>query len=56
MSRIGKEPIALPVGIKVELKGTHVKVTGGKGALERDIRPEVEIKPRNTPVGLSLYT
>ncbi|MEA2114259.1 MAG: 50S ribosomal protein L6 [Thermodesulfobacteriota bacterium] len=44
MSRIGKEPIVLPAGIKVELKGTHVRVSGGKGALERDIRPEVEIK------------
>ena len=53
MSRIGKEPIALPAGIKVELKGTHVKVSGGKGALERDIRPEVEIKQQNNQLILS---
>jgi len=44
MSRIGKEPIPVPAGIKVEIKGTHIKVTGGKGSLERDIRPEIEIK------------
>ena len=44
MSRIGKEPIAIPSGIKVEIKGTHVKVTGSKGTLERDIRPEIEMK------------
>ena len=44
MSRIGKEPIPVPSGVKVEIKGTHVKVKGGKGTLERDIRPEIEVK------------
>ena len=44
MSRIGKEPIPLPSGVKVVIKGSHVKVTGGKGTLERDIRPEIELK------------
>lgn len=43
MSRIGKEPIPLPGGVKVELKGTHIKVTGAKGSLERDFRPEIGI-------------
>lgn len=44
MSRIGKQPIALPSGVKVEIQGTHIKVTGSKGALERDIRPEIDVK------------
>ena len=44
MSRIGKQPISVPSGIKVEIQGTHVKVTGKKGALERNIRPEIELK------------
>jgi len=44
MSRIGKQPIDLPSGVKVEIQGTHIKVTGSRGALERDIRPEIEIK------------
>ena len=44
MSRIGKDPVVLPKGVKVEITGTHIKVTGSKGTLERDIRPEVEIK------------
>lgn len=43
MSRIGKQPIEIPKGVKVEIKGLHVKVTGPKGALERDIRPELEL-------------
>ena len=53
MSRIGKEPIPLPSGVAVEVKGTHVKVSGSKGTLERDIRPEVEIKQEDTQLILS---
>lgn len=43
MSRIGKKPIDLPAGVKVELKGSHLKVTGPKGTLERDIHPWVKV-------------
>ncbi len=43
MSRIGKQPIPVPAGVKVEIQGTHIKVTGPKGSLERDTRPEIEI-------------
>ncbi len=44
MSRIGKLPIPVPAGVKIEINGTHVKVTGPRGTLERDIRPEIELK------------
>ncbi len=50
MSRIGKEPVPVPSGVKIEVKGTHVKVTGSKGALERDIRPEMELKIEDTQI------
>ncbi|MGE4558644.1 MAG: 50S ribosomal protein L6 [Desulfobulbus sp.] len=43
MSRIGKQPISIPQGVKVEIQGTHIKVQGKKGSLERDVRPEIEI-------------
>lgn len=43
MSRIGKQPIPIPAGVKIEIQGTHIKVLGGKGTLERDIRPEIEV-------------
>jgi large subunit ribosomal protein L6 len=33
MSRIGKKPIPLPTGVKVELKGSNITVTGSKGTL-----------------------
>jgi len=43
MSRIGKQPISVPAGVKVDIKGGHVKVTGPKGTLERDVRPEIAL-------------
>ena len=50
MSRIGKQPITVPAGIKVEIDGTHVKVSGKKGTLERDIRPEIELIEDNDSI------
>ena len=43
MSRIGKQPIPVPKGVKVQIDGSFVKVTGSKGSLERTIRPEIEL-------------
>jgi len=43
MSRIGKQPIPVPAGVKVEIQGTHITVSGSKGVLERSVRPEIEI-------------
>jgi len=58
MSRIGKQPIPVPNGVKVEIQGTHIKVSGSKGVLERTLRPEIEIKQEDnllvcTPKGTS---
>ena len=47
MSRIGNKPIPVSPGIKVEIQGSHVKVTGPKGALERDMCPEVGLEQEN---------
>jgi large subunit ribosomal protein L6 len=44
MSRIGNKPIPLPSGVKVNIDESKVVVTGPKGKLEREIRPEVSIK------------
>ena len=40
MSRVGKNPIPVPEGVDVAIDGTHVTVTGNRGALEHDL-PEV---------------
>ena len=44
MSRIGKKPIVIPEGVKVEHKGDLVKVSGPKGTLEMQCHPGIEIK------------
>lgn len=43
MSRIGKLPIPLPDGVKVEQVGNTVKVTGPKGSLEQECDPSMSI-------------
>lgn len=47
MSRIGKAPIIIPSGVKVEINGLNVKVNGPKGLLERNIRPEIKLVQNN---------
>ena len=44
MSRIGKKPIDIPGGVKVELKGQRVKVTGPLGELQMDCHPRIKVK------------
>ncbi len=37
MSRIGRKPIVVPSGVKVDVSGRTVTVTGPKGTLKRDL-------------------
>jgi len=44
MSRIGRSPIPVPSGVTIELTDGHVKVTGPKGTLERDLPRDITIR------------
>jgi large subunit ribosomal protein L6 len=44
MSRIGKAPISLPSGVKVDLQGSTVTVKGPKGTLEQSFHPDMHIE------------
>ncbi|MGD8921911.1 MAG: 50S ribosomal protein L6 [Candidatus Zixiibacteriota bacterium] len=44
MSRVGKSPVQIPEKTKVEINGSHIKVTGPKGTLERNLHPDVTAK------------
>jgi large subunit ribosomal protein L6 len=44
MSRIGKQPVTVPSGVKAIIAGQLLKVEGPKGKLERSIRPEITLK------------
>lgn len=50
MSRIGKKKIELPAGVKVEIAGKKVKVSGPKGNLELDCHPQIEVKLEDNAV------
>lgn len=43
MSRVGRQPVAVPSGVKVEVAGNKVSIEGPKGKLERVLRPEVDV-------------
>ena len=43
MSRIGKQPIAIPSGVEVTLDGQHVTVKGPKGTLEHDVPETITV-------------
>ena len=43
MSRIGRMPIALPSGVKVNVADGSVRVEGPKGKLARALPPEVSL-------------
>lgn len=43
MSRVGRQPVAIPADVKVSVTGSKVAVEGPKGKLEREFRPEVEV-------------
>jgi len=41
VSRIGKLPVPIPTGVTCTLSGSHLKISGPKGALERDLHPDI---------------
>ncbi|TBR27441.1 MAG: 50S ribosomal protein L6 [Reyranella sp.] len=56
MSRVGKNPVAIPAGVTIELKGQHLKAKGKRGELELTVHDDVSVakeaeglvfKPRN---------
>jgi large subunit ribosomal protein L6 len=44
MSRIGKMPITIPKGVKVELNNNNIKISGERGILERSFHPDMQVK------------
>ncbi|MCO6046066.1 50S ribosomal protein L6 [Aeoliella sp. ICT_H6.2] len=44
MSRIGKKPVAIPSGVKVDVSGGTISVEGKLGKLTYDLRPEIKVE------------
>jgi large subunit ribosomal protein L6 len=44
MSRIGRQPIAVPAGVDVTIDGRTITVKGPKGTLTRDLHPDMLVR------------
>ena len=44
MSRIGKQPIAIPAGVEVKVDGSTVTVKGPKGTLTNTFHKDIKIE------------
>lgn len=44
MSRVGKKPISIPSGVKVEIDQNEIRVSGPKGELKKEIHPSLKIQ------------
>src|SRR6185295_1346393 len=53
MSRIGKQPIAIPPKVKVEVKGQKVLVEGPKGKLDWELPKRTSLKVQDGKVVVS---
>jgi len=54
MSRIGKKPVAIPAGVKVEVGNGELTVTGKKGKLSRPIPASVAVQVSDAAATVTL--
>ncbi len=53
MSRVGRMPVAVPGGVQINIDGTHVKVKGPKGELQRTFSPLIGIAMENGQITIT---
>ncbi|RKX20675.1 MAG: 50S ribosomal protein L6 [Candidatus Zixiibacteriota bacterium] len=47
MSKVGKQPVIIPSGVKVDIKGGQISVAGPKGNLSRPIHEDINVALEN---------
>ena len=52
-SRVGKNPIAIPKGVTVNITGSTISVKGPKGELSQEFLPAVEVKLEDNIISVS---
>jgi large subunit ribosomal protein L6 len=53
MSRIGKKPVPVTKGVKIDVKDGHIKVTGPKGELNQTYRTIIDVKVNGDTINLT---
>ncbi|MFN0158520.1 MAG: 50S ribosomal protein L6 [Bacteroidota bacterium] len=56
MSRVGRKPVAIVTGVKVQQSGQDIKVTGPKGELSASIHPDISIEVKDNQVLVSRHS
>lgn len=56
MSRIGKKPVTIPAGVKIDLKGQSLNVQGPKGKLDLDIHPRMKVEQKDNEIHVTRPT
>ncbi len=56
MSRIGKKPVPVPGGVKVQLNGAKIQVQGPKGKLETAVHPRIKVTVGASEIQVSRST
>lgn len=47
MSRVGKQPVAIPQGVTVSVSGAELSVKGSKGEMKTRLAPEVKVEVKD---------
>jgi len=50
VSRVGRKPITIAQGVKVQAKDHHVTITGPKGELSADVHPEIALEVKDNRI------
>lgn len=56
MSRVGKRPLDIPSGVKIQIQGNHVTVEGPKGRLTFQAHARMKLKSENNQILVSRPT
>jgi large subunit ribosomal protein L6 len=53
VSRVGRKPITIPKGVKVERNGTGITVHGPKGELQAVVHPDIAVEVKGDTITVS---
>lgn len=53
MSRIGKNPVVIPTGVKVTRKDRHITVKGPKGELSLTVHPDITVEVEKESIAVT---
>ena len=55
MSRIGKKPVKIPSGVKVEVKDQLIKISSSSATLELEVHPDIKIEYDTAAAEISVH-